>query len=129
MDSYGVPSPQIIYACSIIGSINISDWMFVLTEVAISSNNNVVDVYAQSGGRWNKTHTLDEHVQRVTGIDWAPKSNRIVTCSAVCVKLRVITSITRFLLHNVKNKFFVKEQGMGVIQSQAFSVIKRKIIV
>jgi len=26
--------------------------------------------------------TLSEHSQRVTGIDWAPNSNRIVTCSA-----------------------------------------------
>ncbi len=26
--------------------------------------------------------TLDQHDLRVTGIDWAPKTNRIVTCSA-----------------------------------------------
>ena len=25
---------------------------------------------------------LDQHDLRVTGIDWAPKTNRIVTCSA-----------------------------------------------
>lgn len=36
-----------------------------------------------SGGQWVKKHTLTEHTQRVTGIDWAPQSNRIVTCGVV----------------------------------------------
>lgn len=34
------------------------------------------------GGQWARIATLDEHVQRVTGIDWAPRSNTIVTCGA-----------------------------------------------
>ena len=29
------------------------------------------------------TDTLTEHVQRITSIDWAPNTNRIVTCGAV----------------------------------------------
>lgn len=33
-------------------------------------------------GKWDVTSTLDQHDLRVTGIDWAPKTNRIVTCSA-----------------------------------------------
>jgi actin related protein 2/3 complex subunit 1A/1B len=32
--------------------------------------------------KWEETATLDQHDLRVTGIDWAPKTNRIVTCSA-----------------------------------------------
>jgi WD40 repeat protein len=37
---------------------------------------------AGAPGKWEVTATLDQHDLRVTGIDWAPKTNRIVTCSA-----------------------------------------------
>lgn len=50
------------------------------TQLALSPNNHEVHIYKWSGGKWNVTDVLSEHVQRVTGIDWAPKSNRIVTC-------------------------------------------------
>lgn len=50
--------------------------------VALSNNNNDVLVYMKQGNKWNVTGSLKEHGQRVTGIDWAPKSNRIVTCGA-----------------------------------------------
>jgi actin related protein 2/3 complex subunit 1A/1B len=41
-------------------------------------------IYRAGGlaGKWEETATLDQHDLRVTGIDWAPKTNRIVTCSA-----------------------------------------------
>lgn len=52
-------------------------------ELALSPNNHEVRVYKWSGGQWTITDTLSEHVQRVTGIDWAPNSNTIVTCGAV----------------------------------------------
>jgi len=53
-------------------------------NLAISHNNKAVKVYKESGkpGKWDNTATLDQHDLRVTGIDWAPKTNRIVTCSA-----------------------------------------------
>jgi len=54
-----------------------------LTEIAISPNNNEVQIHQLSGGKWNLVETLSEHGQRVTGIDWATNSNRIVTCGAV----------------------------------------------
>lgn len=58
--------------------------MFLLTtEIAVSPNNHEVQIHQFSGGKWNLTDTLSEHGQRVTGIDWAPNSNRIVTCGAV----------------------------------------------
>jgi len=50
--------------------------------LALSLNDENIKVYKQSGGKWQETDTLSEHGQRVTGIDWAPNSNRIVTCSA-----------------------------------------------
>ncbi|KAJ1034958.1 hypothetical protein NDA18_000564 [Ustilago nuda] len=51
------------------------------TKVAVSPNSNVVHIYAQSAAGWTLEHTLAEHDKLVTGIDWAPQSNRIVTCS------------------------------------------------
>jgi len=53
-------------------------------NLAISHNNQQVKLYKESSkpGKWEATATLDQHDLRVTGIDWAPKTNRIVTCSA-----------------------------------------------
>jgi len=57
-------------------------WNKDRTQLALSPNNHEVHIYQFRGGQWEKTDTLDEHVQRVTGIDWAPNSNDIVTCGA-----------------------------------------------
>ncbi len=54
-------------------------------KVALSKNNREVDIYSLAPGpRSSATReaTLDQHDLRVTGIDWAPTTNRIVTCSA-----------------------------------------------
>ncbi|KAN0060056.1 ARP2/3 actin-organizing complex subunit Sop2 [Thecaphora frezii] len=51
------------------------------TKVAVSPNSNEVLIYASSHSGWTLEHTLSEHDKLVTGIDWAPHSNRIVTCS------------------------------------------------
>ena len=50
------------------------------SEVAISPNNHEVEIYSQKGSDWELTATLKQHEQRVTSIDWAPNSNKIVTC-------------------------------------------------
>lgn len=54
------------------------------SQVAMSFNNKEVKLYKAGSqpGKWDVTSTLDQHDLRVTGIDWAPKTNRIVTCSA-----------------------------------------------
>ena len=57
-------------------------WNKDKTQLALSLNNNEVEVQRVSGAQTTKTGELCEHGQRVTGIDWAPNSNRIVTCSA-----------------------------------------------
>ena len=49
----------------------------------MSLNDTEVKLYKKQGNKWTETGSLTEHGQRVTGIDWAPKSNRIVTCGAV----------------------------------------------
>ncbi|XP_078610702.1 actin-related protein 2/3 complex subunit 1A-B-like isoform X1 [Branchiostoma floridae x Branchiostoma japonicum] len=56
------------------------------SQVALSPNNSEVHIYESRGKSWEKIHELKEHNnahgQCVTGIDWAPNSNRIVTCGA-----------------------------------------------
>jgi actin related protein 2/3 complex subunit 1A/1B len=52
------------------------------TQIALSLNNNEVQIHKLMAGKWTLTDTLAEHGQRVTGIDWAPNSDRIVTCGA-----------------------------------------------
>ncbi|CCM04431.1 uncharacterized protein FIBRA_06610 [Fibroporia radiculosa] len=36
-------------------------------------------IFARQGSEWKQTETLAEHDKLITSIDWAPKSNRIVT--------------------------------------------------
>jgi len=49
--------------------------------VAICPNDNEIHIYAKKGNDFALEHKLTEHDQVVTGIDWSPKSNRIVSCS------------------------------------------------
>jgi len=51
------------------------------TKLALCPNNNEIHIYGKQGNEWVKEHTLAEHDQTVTGIDWGPKTNRIVTSS------------------------------------------------
>lgn len=57
-------------------------WNADRSQIALSPNNNEVEIHEKSGRGWKKIHTLTEHTGRVTGIDWAPKSRRLVTCSS-----------------------------------------------
>lgn len=50
------------------------------TQVAVGYENEVY-IYQRSGSSWTLLHTLAEHDKPVTGIDWAPNQNRIVTCA------------------------------------------------
>lgn len=57
-------------------------WNKDRTQLAISPNNNEVHVLHLDPrtGTFEKKHVLKEHTQNVTSIDWAPNSNRIVSC-------------------------------------------------
>lgn len=57
-------------------------WSGDRKQLALSHNSKDVLLYSESGKNWEKISSLDQHDLRVTGIDWAPKTNRIVTCSA-----------------------------------------------
>ncbi|XP_038068070.1 actin-related protein 2/3 complex subunit 1A-like [Patiria miniata] len=63
-----------------LGPITCHAWNKDRTQIAISPNSHEVHIYAKKGSNYEKLYTLSEHSQRVTSIDWAANSNRIVTC-------------------------------------------------
>ncbi|KAI9207961.1 WD40-repeat-containing domain protein [Polychytrium aggregatum] len=56
-------------------------WNRDRSQVAVVPNNNEVHIYGQRGSEWVVLHVLKEHDKLITSVDWAPNSNRIVTCS------------------------------------------------
>jgi len=56
-------------------------WNKDRSQIAISPNNNEVHIYERDGSDWKLMDILNQHDLRVMGIDWAPNTNRIVTCS------------------------------------------------
>lgn len=65
-----------------VAPVGAHSWNGDRTQVAVSPNNHLVHIYEFKAGSFTLLHTLDNHTERVTGIDWAPSSNRIVTCAA-----------------------------------------------
>jgi|ERR1711934_82644 len=55
-------------------------WNGDRTRVALCPNTNEVRIYKKDGANLVLESTLTEHDKLVTGIDWAPQTNRIVTC-------------------------------------------------
>uniref|UniRef100_A0A2I3GWF8 Uncharacterized protein n=1 Tax=Nomascus leucogenys TaxID=61853 RepID=A0A2I3GWF8_NOMLE len=55
-------------------------WNKGRTQIALSPNNHEVHIYKKYESQWVKAHELNEHNGHITGIDWAPKSDRIVSC-------------------------------------------------
>jgi len=64
-----------------VNSITCHAWNADGTKVALCPNNNEIHIYKKAGNAYTLESKLAEHDQVVTGIDWAPKSNRIVSCS------------------------------------------------
>lgn len=51
------------------------------SQLATCPNNNTVEIYNKGRDGWDLQTTLSEHDKVVTAISWAPKTNRLVTCS------------------------------------------------
>ena len=65
----------------ILGAITTHAWNGDKSQVALSPNNNEVHIYKKTGSEFALEHVLSEHDKLVTSVDWAPNSNRIVSCS------------------------------------------------
>jgi actin related protein 2/3 complex subunit 1A/1B len=63
-----------------IAPISCHAWNGDRTMLAISPNSSKVNIYKYENDKFTLLHKLKEHTQRVTSIDWAPKTNVIVTC-------------------------------------------------
>ena len=61
----------------------------------MSPSNTEVHIYAKKAGKWEVEHVLREHGSRVTGMDWAKKSDNLVTCGAVSqlIKLSIVVDL------------------------------------
>jgi actin related protein 2/3 complex subunit 1A/1B len=57
-------------------------WSADRQRLAVSHNDKDVCLYRAASSGWERESLLDQHDLRVTGIDWAPRTNRIVTCSS-----------------------------------------------
>lgn len=57
-------------------------WNKDRTQVVISPNNHEIHLYKKEGDTYVKSQVLLGHDQRVTSLDWAPNTNRIVSCGA-----------------------------------------------
>lgn len=53
----------------------------IRAEVALCPNNNELHIYSRDSSGWALEAVLKEHDQVILGLDWAPKTNRIVSCS------------------------------------------------
>lgn len=52
-----------------------------ISEIALSTNNHEVHIYKRTNADWQLLDILNQHDLRVMSIDWAPNTNRIVTCA------------------------------------------------
>jgi actin related protein 2/3 complex subunit 1A/1B len=51
------------------------------SKLAIANNSNIVQLYQRNSMGFSLDTLLQEHDKLVTCVDWAPETNRIVTCS------------------------------------------------
>lgn len=63
------------------GPVTCHAWNKDRTQIALSTNSHEVHIYKRTPGEWQLLDILYQHDLRVMGIDWAPNTNRIVTCA------------------------------------------------
>ncbi|XP_065185660.1 actin-related protein 2/3 complex subunit 1A-like [Sycon ciliatum] len=71
--------PEVLDLCDQV-PIACHAWNGDRTQIALSPNSTEVNIYQKVGKTFELKHVLKGHGQRVRGVDWAPKSNQIVTC-------------------------------------------------
>lgn len=69
----------------LVQAISCMAWNGDKTRVALSPGNSEIHIYKTNNSedfeKWEIEHKLTDHDHYVTGIDWAPKSNKILSCS------------------------------------------------
>jgi len=62
-------------------TISCHTWNADKSKIALCPNDNTIQIFAKKGNEWTLEHTLDEHTQIVTGLDWGKKHDRLLSCS------------------------------------------------
>ncbi len=67
-------------------TISCHAWNKDKSRIALSPNSKTIDIYKTNGqltdySKWELEYTLNEHDHHVTALDWAPNTNRILSCS------------------------------------------------
>ena len=69
-------------ACQLSPQLSCHAWSADRSHLAICPDSNEIHVYCKSStGNWLRIHTLTEHDQLVSGLDWSTQSNQLVSCS------------------------------------------------
>ena len=56
-------------------------WNGSLTQIVVSNNSHLLEIYQIKGETWEKQYTLKEHHQLVSAVDWHFSTNRIISSS------------------------------------------------
>ena len=72
---------EAVYKLGVSGGLHCHCWSQDSSMLAVSHGARAASVYTRRGSGWERVSELDQHDLMVTSIDWAPRSNRIVTCS------------------------------------------------
>ena len=82
MSTAAVQKPKDLF---LLEGINIVTFNKDFTQVALSKNDNVIYIYSvpnlMKTDTWKLLTTLKSHYQYISGLDWCPETNRILSCS------------------------------------------------
>ena len=71
-----------VVAYQLTSQLSCHAWAADRQHLAICPNNHEIYVYQRSPtGQWTRIHTLSDHDQLVSGLDWSVNSNQLVSCS------------------------------------------------
>ena len=82
MSTAAVQKPKDLF---LLEGINIVSFNKDFTQVALSKKDNNIYIYSvpnlMKTDTWKLLHTLKSHYQYISGLDWCPETNRILSCS------------------------------------------------
>jgi len=82
MSTAAVQKPKDLF---LLEGINILSFNKDFTQVALSQKDNIIYIYSvpnlMKTDTWKLLHKLKSHYQYISGLDWCPATNRILSCS------------------------------------------------
>jgi actin related protein 2/3 complex subunit 1A/1B len=82
MSTAAVQKPKDLF---LLEGINILSFNKDFTQVALSKKDNIIYIYSINNfmkpETWKELYKLKSHYQYISGLDWCPETNRILSCS------------------------------------------------